>query len=102
VPPADELGAQCAAAGIPGAGTARYHLLPAACTFLQERAGDGRYPCSHPPASRVYRYGGETAPQAQAFLETCIRWSTFCEKYTPRHCELAAGIVRRVADANRV
>jgi len=37
-----------------------------------------------------------------ALLDTCIRWSTFCEKYQPEHCELAAAIVREVADKNRV
>ena len=36
-------------AGIPGASTARYYLLPAACTFLQEWASAGRYPYSHAP-----------------------------------------------------
>jgi hypothetical protein len=30
-----------------------------------------------------------------------VRWSTFCEKYEPEHCELAAAIVRAVADRNR-
>jgi hypothetical protein len=30
-----------------------------------------------------------------------IRWSTFCEKYQPEHCELAAEIIRQVADQNR-
>lgn len=99
---ADEFGAQCAVAGIPGASTARYYLMPAACTFLQERAAAQVYPYSMPPASRTYRYGGEVCPQAQSFLETFIRWSSFCEKYQPEHCRLAAQIVRQVADANRV
>ena len=55
-----------------------------------------------PPASRSYTYGGDVCPQAKSFLETFVRWSTFCEKYEPEHCDLAAEIVRRVADANRV
>ena len=46
---ADEFGAQCAAAGIPGIGTARYYLMPAACTFLQEKAAQQVYPYSLPP-----------------------------------------------------
>ncbi|MGH2353204.1 MAG: DegT/DnrJ/EryC1/StrS family aminotransferase, partial [Chloroflexota bacterium] len=83
---ADAFGEQCAAAGIPGASTARYYLLPAACTFLQDKAQSQVYPYSTPPASRAYRYGGDTCPTAQAFLETFIRWSTFCEKYQPEHC----------------
>ena len=98
---ADEFGAQCAAGGIPAAGTARYYLLPAAVTFLEEKARRGVYPYSRPPASRTYRYGGDACPRAQAFLETFIRWSSFCEKYQPEHCHLAATIVRAVAEANR-
>src|SRR5207244_1473634 len=98
---ADEFAHQCAEAGIPGASTARYYLLPAACTFLDENARRQTYPYSMPPASREYRYSGETCPNAQAYLENWIRWSTFCEKYQPEHCELAAHIVRQVADQNR-
>jgi dTDP-4-amino-4,6-dideoxygalactose transaminase len=98
---ADEFGKQCADGGIPGASTARYYLMPAACTFLQEKAANKVYPYSTPPASRAYHYSGDNCPMAQTFLETFIRWSTFCEKYQPEHCALAADIVRRVADANR-
>jgi dTDP-4-amino-4,6-dideoxygalactose transaminase len=98
---ADQFGQQVAAAGIPGASTARYYLMPAACTFLQEKASRKVYPYSLPPASREYRYGGDVCPTAQRFLETFIRWATFCEKYQPEHCELAADIVRGVAQANR-
>ena len=50
--------------------------------------------CSTPPASRAYTYSGDTCPTAQSFLETFIRWSSFCEKYQPEHCALAAEIVR--------
>jgi perosamine synthetase len=98
---ADEFGQQCAEGGIPGASTCRYYLMPAALTFLPEKAAAHVYPYSKPPASRDYAYGGDACPTAQAFLETFIRWSSFCEKYQPEHCELAADIVRRVADANR-
>lgn len=98
----DEFGQQCAEGGIPGASTARYYLMPAACTFLQEKAQQQRYPYSLPPASRTYTYGGDVCPTAQSFLETFIRWSSFCEKYQREHCELAAQIVRSVADANRM
>lgn len=97
----DEFAAQLAEEGIPGAGTARYYLLPEACTFLERWEREGRYPYSIPPASREHRYGASACPNAAAFLETFIRWSTFCEKYTEEDCELAAEIVRRVAQANR-
>jgi perosamine synthetase len=98
---ADDFAAQCGEAGIPGAGTGRYYLMPAACTFLDENARNKVYPYSLPPASREYRYSGDNCPNAQAFLETWIRWTTFCAKYQPEHCELAAQIVRHVADRNR-
>ena len=44
-----------------------------------------------------YSYTGDSCPNATAFLKTFIRWSTFCEKYQPEHCELAALIIREVA-----
>ncbi len=68
---------------------------------MHEKAAKKLYPYSMPPASREYTYGGDTCPAAQQFLKTFIRWSTFCEKYDPEHCELAASIVREVADRNR-
>lgn len=98
----DEFAGQLADAGIPGAGTGRYYLMPEACTFLEKSARKGIYPYSIPPASRECRYGADACPTAKAFLETWIRWSTFCEKYQPEHCELAADIVRQVADRNRL
>ena len=98
---ADEFARQLAEAGIPGAGTGRYYLMPAACTFLDENARKGIYPYSVPPASRRYRYSADTCPTARAFLENFIRWSTICAAYRPEHCELAAGIIRQVADRNR-
>jgi len=99
---AEEFARQLSEAGIPGAGTGKYYLMPAALTFLDEWARDRRYPYSIPPASREYRYGADICPNARDFLETFIRWSTFCEKYRPEHCELAARIVREVAERNRV
>jgi len=97
----EAFAAQLAGAGIPGAGMGEYYLMPAAVTFLQERAEAQRYPYSIPPVSRRYTYGGDTCPNAQAFLKTFIRWSTFCEKYQPEHCDLAAQIVAEVAETNR-
>jgi perosamine synthetase len=98
---ADEFGDQLAAAGIAGASTARYYLLPACLTFLQRYASEKRYPYSVPPASREHRYGAQACPTAWKFLQTWIRWATFCEKYTEAHCELARDIVKQVADKNR-
>jgi perosamine synthetase len=96
-----EFAEQLAAAGIPGSGMGEYYLMPAACTFLEENARSKVYPYSVPPASREYAYGADVCPTARGFLKTFIRWSTFCEKYQPEHCELAARIVREVADRNR-
>jgi perosamine synthetase len=98
---AEEFARQLCEAGIPGAGTGKYYLIPAALPFLEDWAREKRYPYSMPPASREYRYGSESCPNAWDFLQTFIRWSTFCEKYQPEHCELAAKIVRQVADRNR-
>jgi len=97
----DDLARQLEEAGIPGAGTGMYYLLPASCTFLDENARGKVYPYSMPPASREYRYGAESCPNAVDYLSRMIRWSSFCEKYQPEHCELAADIVRRVAERNR-
>jgi hypothetical protein len=98
---ADEFAGQLQAAGIPGAGTARYYLLAAGSTFLQKNASEKVFPYSIPPASRQYRYGPDSCPAAWKFLQTWIRWVTFCEKYTEQHCRLAQQIVREVADRNR-
>lgn len=97
----EEFAAQLAEAGIPGAGMGAYYLMPAALTCLREKALAKVYPYSTPPASGAYRYCAEECPNARAFLETFIRWSTFCERYEPEHCELAAQIVAEVADRNR-
>lgn len=98
---ADEFGQQVEAAGILGAGTARYYLPAAGCTFLNENARAKKYPYSKPPASRDYHYGPESCPRAWQFLQTWIRWATFCEKYTEEHCHLAREIVAKVAAKNR-
>ena len=98
---ADEFGQQLVDAGIPGAGTGKYYLMPEACTFLERDARNKAYPYSMPPASREYHYGAESCPQAWDFLQNWIRWSTFCSKYQPEHCEMAADIVQQVADDNR-
>jgi dTDP-4-amino-4,6-dideoxygalactose transaminase len=95
-----EFGEQLAA-GIPAAGMGAYYLLPEACTFLEDYARAGRFPFSRPPAGREYHYGAAGTPVAAEFLQRFIRWATFCEKYTVEHCEIAAQIVRAVADANR-
>ena len=97
-----EFADQLLEAGIPGAGTAAYYLMPEACEFLDEYAQAGRFPFSQPPASRSYRYVIENTPVAAEFLQRFIRWATFCEKYTEEHCSIAAQIIRTVADANRV
>ena len=57
---ADEFARQMSDAGIAGAGTGRYYLMPEALTFLQKRAAAKEYPFSKPPASREYSYGPET------------------------------------------
>ena len=98
---ADSFAQQLVEAGIPGTGTGRYYLMPAACTFLDENARAGRYPYSQPTASRSYHYSANTCPRARDFLEHFLRWSTFCEKYQPEHCELAAEMVGTVAERNR-
>ncbi len=98
----DVFAQQLARAGIPGVGTGRYYLLPASLTFLQDKARNRTYPFSMPPASRAYAYSADTCPTAKAFLEHFIRWTTFCEKYEPEHCERAADLVRQVSDQNRV
>ena len=99
---AEEFAQQLTEAGVPGAGQGKYYLMPAACTFLDENARNKVYPYSTPPASREYRYSADSCPNARDFLENWIRWSTFCEKYQSEHCQLAAEIVREVAERNRL
>jgi perosamine synthetase len=98
--PTAEFARQAAAEGITGAGMGRYYLMPDSCTFLRERAAGKVFPYCEPPASRSYAYGPETCPNAYAFLKNFIRWNTFSEKYTDADVELAADIVRRVAERN--
>ncbi len=94
----EEFAQQLAEAGISGAGQGKYYLMPAACTFLEENARNKVYPYSTPPASREYRYSADNCPNARDFLENWVRWSAFCEKYQPEHCELAAKIIHKVAE----
>jgi dTDP-4-amino-4,6-dideoxygalactose transaminase len=97
---AAEFARQAADEGITGAGMGRYYLMPEACAFLRERAAGKIYPYSQPPASRAYAYGPETCPNGYEFLKNFIRWNTFSEKYTDGDVDLAAEIVRRVAERN--
>jgi dTDP-4-amino-4,6-dideoxygalactose transaminase len=97
----EEFAARLSDAGIPGSGTAQYYLLPAALTCLQKKVQESRYPYTIPPASRPFSYSADSCPNARDFLKTFVRWSTFCEKYQPEHCELAANIVRQVAEVCR-
>lgn len=97
----EEFGARLADAGVPGAGMAEYYLLPESLVCLQNKVRDNAYPYSIPPASRAHAYSGDACPNAQSLLRRYIRWSTFCEKYQPDHCELAANLVRKIADENR-
>jgi dTDP-4-amino-4,6-dideoxygalactose transaminase len=98
---ADQFAAQMVEAGIPGAGTGRYYLMPAGLKFLQEAAANQTYPYSQPPASGTYEYSADSCPTARDFLDGFIRWSTFSEKYEEGHCALAAQIVADVAERNR-
>lgn len=97
----DEFAQQLTDEGILGAGTGRYYLMPAALTFLSDWAKNKTYPYSMPPASREYQYSEKSCPNAWKFLQTWIRWATFCEKYTEQDCELCTEIVKTVADKNR-
>jgi dTDP-4-amino-4,6-dideoxygalactose transaminase len=97
---ADDFALQVGLEGLTGAGTGRYYLMPEALPFLAHNADAGIYPYSRPPASRSYRYGAATCPNAQRYLERWIRWVSFCERYQPEHCERAAEIVRTVAASN--
>lgn len=98
---AESFAEQLAEAGVPGAGMGEYYLMPEALTCLHRKIEQGMFPYAMPPASRRYAYSAESCPSASAFLKTFIRWSTFCEKYQPEHCELAAQIVEEVAQKNR-
>jgi dTDP-4-amino-4,6-dideoxygalactose transaminase len=98
---ADELGRQLDAAGLAGASPARYYLLPAALPFLSERAARRAWPYDAATTSRVHRYDAGTTPHAAQFLEHFIRWTSFCEKYTDEHADMAVEIVRQVAERNR-
>jgi dTDP-4-amino-4,6-dideoxygalactose transaminase/peptidoglycan/xylan/chitin deacetylase (PgdA/CDA1 family) len=98
---ADEFGRQLAEAGVPGAGTARYYLLPEALPFLRERAERRHWPYDAATTDRRHRYAADTVPRAARFMDTFIRWFTFCEKYTAADADLAVDLVRQVAERNR-
>ncbi|MBI4474576.1 MAG: DegT/DnrJ/EryC1/StrS family aminotransferase [Acidobacteria bacterium] len=95
----DEFAGQLTQAGIPDAGTGRYYLMSDALPFLTPMVERGEYPFSTPPASRRYRYGGDETPNAKAFLDTWVRWF-WTEKYTRRHIETIASIIRNVCARN--
>lgn len=97
----DEFAKQMSDAGILGAGTGKYYLMPAALPFLQEWSEKKMFPYSMPPASRSYHYSAANCPTAWKFLQTWIRWATFCEKYTEADCELARDIIGAIAEQNR-
>lgn len=97
----DEFGTQCDQTGLAGASSARYYLMPDALTYLHDLSAKREWPFSRPPASRDYRYSGDSTPNARAFLDTFIRWTSFCEKYTDEHAHMAVEMVRRVAEKNR-
>lgn len=99
---ADEFGRQVNEAGLSGASTARYYLMPAALPFLTERAARRGWPFDAATGSRPHRYDADTTPNAARFLEHFIRWISFCEKYTDEHADMAVEIVRQVAERNRV
>ena len=96
----DELGDELKNAGIPGIGTARYYLMPAALTFLRDKAEDRAYPFSLLPANWEHTYGAEATPNAASFLESWIRWP-WTEKYNSGHVDYIADILRRVAEKNQ-
>jgi len=97
----EQFARQLVELGVPNAGTGLYYLMPVGATFLQKNAQEKVYPYCTPPASRDYHYGPETCPNAWEFLQTWIRWATFCEKYTEKDCRLARDIVAQVAEKNR-
>lgn len=97
----EEFGAQLAKEGIGDAGPGKYYLMPEALTFLQRKAKDKVYPYSKPTASYDYSYSGDSCPNAKAFLNKFIRWSSFNERYEKEHCELAASMIEAVAKRNR-
>jgi dTDP-4-amino-4,6-dideoxygalactose transaminase len=97
----DEFAQQLAGEGIPGTGTGKYYLMPIALPVISRPAREQTYPYSQPPASRRYDYSEKTCPNAFNFVQTFIRWSTFNDRYTEQHCELARDIVKTVADRNR-
>ncbi len=87
-------------AGIPGIGHGA--LLPHARRLHIPGGERPRWTVPLLPTHRLPRVPLDSCPTAKGFLEHFIRWSTFCEKYQPEHCELAAELVREIAERNRV
>ena len=83
------------------AGLGRYYVLPACVPHLAEQAARGDYPFCVPPASRCNDYDpARVCPNAVSFMETFVRWF-WTEKYTDRHLEQMAAIIRDVCEKNR-
>lgn len=92
----DEFAKQINFAGI---GLGKYYLMPAAIKFLSEKANNGIYPFSSPPASRKHIYSAESCPNAKRFLDTWIRWF-WTEKYNTDHVHFMADIIRKTVKKN--
>ncbi len=97
---ADEFGQQCAAAGLTGAGTARYYNMPPASVCLQRSAAEKDFPFSADDARR-FHYDDQTCPNATRFLNTWVRFATICAKWQSSDAELCADIIAGVAERNR-
>lgn len=88
----DEFADALKEAGIPGAGTGRYYLMPAALQFLNQKAATRAYPFDLAPADFTDTYSAEATPNARDFLDSWVRWS-WTEKYREAHIDHIAGIV---------
>jgi dTDP-4-amino-4,6-dideoxygalactose transaminase len=97
---AETFAAELHELGLLGAGMARYYLMAASALFLQRQAASQTYPFSLPPASRTYTYRAEDYPNANAVLDTFVRWIV-SDRYTQAHCQLIVDFVRTVADRHR-
>ncbi len=95
----DEFCKQLSQEGLSGVGPARYYLLPESLWFVKENAQKGRYPFCTPPASRIPVYSAASTPNAQRFLDRWVRWF-WTEKYTEKHVEMMANMVRTVVERN--
>ena len=97
----DEFAEALKAAGIPGVGTGKYYLMPAALPFLTEKAENGDYPFTLAAKSFEHTYFADATPNAKRFLDTWVRWS-WTEKYNAGHIDYIADIVRGVIARYRV